>query len=228
MWIGDVSSKELFKANRWTVSFFSHTRSALSSAFSLLPLSQIVSERRGSADPQQMGDALITYLGLENVRPHTGELVDFASRPATSVKSRSKVFFQNDVLYGRLRPELNKVYLADGEASEGLCSGEFIVLVPDTKLVDSRYLRHILASPFVASFALKLRAGASLPRLTTQDLLSLEVPVPPMEIQLRLSRKLARIDSEIAQLRQRLASLPDLETRGLMNAIADGSSDLDV
>lgn len=228
MWIGEVSSKDFFAAGRWTVSFFSHTKSALDSAFPLLPLSKLVSERKGAADPQQMGDVLITYLGLENIRPHTGELVDFSRRAARTIKSRSKIFCENDVLYGRLRPELNKVYLAQGDANEGLCSGEFIVLIPEMEIVDPRYLRHVLASPFISSFVSKLRAGASLPRLTNHDLLSLEVPVPPIEVQRRIGLKLEEIDLEIVRLREKLKILPALQSNVLLQAIANGSNELEI
>ena len=43
------------------------------------------------------------------------------------MKSAGNKFYPGDVLYGRLRPYLNKVVVAD---FEGVASGEFIVMRP--------------------------------------------------------------------------------------------------
>lgn len=228
MWIGEVSGAEFFSANRWTVSFFTESKASTVSAFPMRPLREVVAERKGAADPQQLGDVSISFLGLENVRPLTGELVDFSERPAISVKSRSKIFRRDDVLYGRLRPELNKVYLAQGEVCEGLCSGEFIVLIPRTDVVLPRYLRHILASSFVTQFAAKFKVGASLPRMATEDLLSIEVPIPPIEVQAKIVKRLEEVDAEIIELRAKIEELPGLQAEALLTAIADGSDSIDI
>lgn len=224
MWFGQVNSTQLFAANRWTVSYFVNAeKEDMPSAFPMLPIREVAVERKGASDPQKMGDVSITYLGLENVRSRTGELVDFSLRPAQSIKSRSKVFQVGDVLYGRLRPELNKVFLAQGEIEGGLCSGEFIVLVPKTDIVLPRYLRHILASSFVTQFAEKFKAGASLPRMAAVDLLSIEIPVPDIKIQTAMIEQLAKIDEQIIQLRRTLDYLPYRAEEALRAAIASGT-----
>lgn len=228
MWLGEVSGTELVNANRWTVSFFTEANLVTRSAFPLHPLSKVAVERRGSSDPQQMGDVEICYIGLENVRSLTGELVDFAPRPAASVKSRSKIFKPDDVLYGRLRPELNKVFLAEGQVSEGLCSGEFIVLVSRKDYVLPRYLRHALASSFVTQFVAKFKVGAALPRMAIDDLLGIEIPIPPLDIQAKMVARLAEIDAEIANLRAKLEDLPINEAKAFIAAIASGTGTIDL
>ena len=151
--------------------------------------------------------------------PETGELVGFEPKLASSIKSRSKVFGPGDILFGRLRPELNKVYLVDGEPSEGVCSGEFIVLVPITSQVSARYIRHIIASPFVSRFVEKFRVGASLPRMAANDLLGIRVPVPPLEVQEQIALKLAEMDQELRNLRRRVEELPGQQRETLMEAV---------
>ncbi|WP_309831135.1 restriction endonuclease subunit S [Paracidovorax wautersii] len=185
----------------------------------MVELRQLVSERKGAVDPQTLGELQISYLGLENVRARTGELVDFEPRAAKSIKSRSKIFRTGDVLFGRLRPELNKVYLVDGEPADGICSGEFIVLVPIASRVNARYVRHIIASPFVSRLVEKFRVGASLPRMATDDLLSIKVPLPPLSIQQQIARQLEATDQELRGLRQRLEELPEQQLDALMKAI---------
>lgn len=219
-----VEHSALAAAGRWTPSYFFGTSESLDSAHQLVELRQLVSERKGSIDPQTLGELQIAYLGLENVRPRTGELVDFELRAANSVKSRSKIFRAGDILFGRLRPELNKVYLVEGEPAEGVCSGEFIVLVPIASRANARYLRHIIASPFVSRYVEKFRVGASLPRMATDDLLGIKVPVPPLNVQEEIACRLEAMDRELRETRQRLEELPGQQLKELMKAVG-GSDD---
>lgn len=228
MWTMVVESAKLFRADRWTVSYFTETKFAGKSAYRMRPLKELADERRSTVDPRQYGSEPIVYVGLENVRSTTGELVEFSPRPASSIKSRSKTFRVGDVLYGRLRPELNKVYLAHPPVSEGMCSGEFIVLSPRKDVVLSRYLRHILASSFVTQFASKFTVGASLPRMSTRDLLDIEVPVPPLDVQAKLVEQLAQIDQEIIALRSRLDTLPAQQAKGLLAALSSGTPVIEI
>ena len=59
---------------------------------------------------------------------------------ANDVRSSSAYFAPGDVLYGRLRPYLNKVYRP---SFRGLASGEFIVL-PHQRSLDNTYLQYFL------------------------------------------------------------------------------------
>src|SRR5271157_4806605 len=62
------------------------------------------------------------YVGLEHIEPYTMKLV--GHRPASEVRSSSPSFSRGAVLYGRMRPYLNKIWVAE---FDGACSGEFIV-----------------------------------------------------------------------------------------------------
>ena len=146
-----IAYSDLLNADRWTPAYFLQESEELSSAYPMLPLAKVVKERKGTVDPQALGDSSINYLSLENVRPQTGELHNFKPKLAKEIKSRSKVFDENDVLYGKLRPELNKVYLCQGELNTGVCSGEFLVLSPIRDKINPIYLRHILASLYITS-----------------------------------------------------------------------------
>jgi restriction endonuclease S subunit len=188
----------------------------------------LVDESKEAIDPQSLSDGVINYIGLENIRSHTGEIVDFDKKSPREVKSRSKTFKEGDVLFGRLRPELNKVYLAVASVAPGICSNEFIILRAKVDRIRPRYLRYILASPYVTQFASKLRTGASLPRLNSADLLDLPVPVPPLDIQDEIVAGLHRLDDELRDLRRRIESLPNAIIEGLMTSLARGTNELEM
>lgn len=227
MWVGEVQSAQLREAERWVVSYFAKMGSSAASGFPMRALRDVVRERQGATDPQQLGDQVISYLGLEHVRSGSGELVGFSQRPANTVKSRSKVFRKDDVLFGRMRPELNKVYLAEGEVNEGICSTEFVVLMAVEGVLVPRFLRHALASSFVTSHIGRFRSGAALPRINTSDLLSIPIPIPPLGVQQRMAEQLRALETELASLRRRVEALPTLMSEALTQALGAGSSELE-
>ena len=141
------------------------------------------------------------------MEPRTGDLVTSTQRKAADVKSRSKVFYEGDVLYGRLRPYLNKIYLAAGKVIEGLCSGEFYVLISKPDKITPGYLRAILASSFVLEQVRDLSTGSALPRLPLSELLPIEVPVPPLAVQTAMAAELGNIAAKRADLKKELGVL---------------------
>ncbi|WP_180012186.1 restriction endonuclease subunit S [Acinetobacter sp. YH16055] len=223
-----IDYSDLLNSDRWTPTYFLQESENLSSVFPMFPLSEVVKERKGTVDPQTLGDVLVSYLSLENVRSQTGELNNFKPKIAKEIKSRSKIFNENDVLYGRLRPELNKVYLCQNELTTGICSGEFLVLSPIKDQINPIYLRHILASCYVTNIVRKYRMGASLPRISINDLLKIEIPVPPLEIQNQISIQLMEVDLRIKMLRKELDSLPESQTSALVQSMINGSEILNI
>jgi type I restriction enzyme S subunit len=88
--------------------------------------------------------------------------------------SSAEQFQPGDVLYGRMRPYLNKVFLAD---FHGLCSGEFIPF-RKTAAVNSKYLLYFLNSWEFVSFASHLTEGDR-PRVDFTQLASYPFPLAP-------------------------------------------------
>ena len=87
------------------------------------------------------------------------------------MKSAAVHFKSGDVLYGRLRPYLNKVYRPN---FEGLCSAEFIVF-PEGARVHGSYLQYFLNSASFTNFASHLNAGDR-PRVDFEQMLRIRSP----------------------------------------------------
>jgi len=201
-----VDLQEIRRSDRWKVEFFLAPKPANGdSRFPAVELGQLIEERREFLDPQEFADHRFHYLGLEHVASDTGDLVDYAPRLGREVKSRSKVVRADDVLYGRLRPYLNKVFHTPAAMGSGICSGEFYVLIPNTELADPAFLRSLLASSLVSRFTSDLQTGSALPRLQLADLLRVEVPLPPLDVQRKAARLLATIADNRAKMRCRVA-----------------------
>jgi type I restriction enzyme S subunit len=123
-------------------------------------------------DKQKGIDPADNYVGLAHVERDTGELVENAEEELpTGDVARFKA---GDVLFGKLRPYLNKVHLAD---RAGVCSPEFFVLRP-RKGIRGEYLAAILRSKLTLTQTRHMAGGNTHPRLTPADVHAMFIPVP--------------------------------------------------
>lgn len=133
-------------------------------------------------------------LDLEDIEKGTGRFVN--KKRGTLTTSNKAKFCKGDVLYGKLRPYLNKVLIAD---EDGVCTTEIVpISVVTAKLpLLAEYLQSYLMSPFFLDYANKISYGVKMPRLGTKDAKAALIPVPPVEEQARIVAKLEEAFSEI-------------------------------
>ena len=67
----------------------------------------------------------VKYVGLDNIESKSGTLVGEVNTDYSEIKSAKPRFKKGDILYGKLRPNLNKVYLA---TFDGVCLTDIFVL----------------------------------------------------------------------------------------------------
>lgn len=224
MWVGIKKAKDVIQNGRWNVEFYTQelVESRLNSVYPFVSLGDIVSESRAATDPQNEPEKLFNYIGLENVKSLTGELVKFTPLLGNDIKSRSKVFKQGNILYGRLRPSLNKVFAALGEPSEGICSNEFVVLIPNNNRVLPKFLRYMLASEYVTQYVTQFQSGAALPRVAGSDLLKVRIPLPPLSVQSEIEESLTAYEDHRQVLLQKLIEVEQASYEGFLRKIRDG------
>lgn len=109
------------------------------------------------------------YLGLENIESNTGSYIPTSDKESISSAIEFK---KGQVLFPKLRPYLNKVYFAE---FDGVCSTEFHVL--DSKKVSNEFLANFLRTNLVVNQTKYLMSGNTLPRLQTEDIESLLIPI---------------------------------------------------
>jgi type I restriction enzyme S subunit len=130
-------------------------------------------------------------LDLEDIDGGAGKVIATATFAERSSLSTKASFQKGDVLYGKLRPYLNKVVIAD---RSGVCSTEIIPLRPQA-FVEAGYLRLFLRSPYFLRYAAAKNYGMKMPRLGTKDLESAQIPLPPLAEQKRI---VAKVDDLMA------------------------------
>ena len=162
----------------------------------LVVLRDVCAQDRTSVRPGQ-GDGL-PYLGLEGIEAGTGQFATGElSKTPEAPQANSFRFDHRHVLYGKLRPYLNKVALP---TAEGKCSTEIVPLSVLPHL-DRRYLAYYLRSPKTVAQITERSAGARMPRADMDFVLSLSMLLPPIEEQRRIVDLLARAEG-IVRLRR--------------------------
>jgi|CXWL01.1.fsa_nt_gi type I restriction enzyme S subunit len=161
------------------------------------PLGHVLEVSRERIQPLEYPTSSFNYVGLENVEGHTGKLLPYSSTPGAEIKSTKNVFHPGQILFGKLRPYLNKVHLA---REKGICSTDIYVLNPRQHQMDAAFASYFLRSPVVLAAVSNAMAGANLPRINEESLLEIPVPVPPLAEQERLVKLLDEAD-ELRKLR---------------------------
>lgn len=152
---------------------------------SLRPLGDLAEHVRDSTTPTPEDSR--RYVGLEHLISGDPSLVEWAS--AASARSSKFVFRSGDILYGKLRPYLDKAALAE---FDGVASTDILVLRPRDD-VDAHFLAFTMHSKPVLEYAIATTAGVNHPRTSWSALKELEVYSPPLVEQRRIARMLSTI-----------------------------------
>jgi type I restriction enzyme S subunit len=139
-------------------------------------------------------------LDLEDIEKDTSRLIERVSSSARSFQSAKTAFERGDVLFGKLRPYLNKALVAD---QEGVCTTEIVPIRGYCGLVPE-YVRLVLKSQLTMARVDQLMYGMKMPRLGTADAVALGFPLPPLAEQHRI---VAKVDELMALCDRLEASL---------------------
>lgn len=134
----------------------------------------------------------LPYVGLEHIESHTAQFI--GSHEPLAAKSSTFKFTPEHVLYGRLRPYLNKVLAPN---FNGHCSTEIFPIKPSPQLSRDFLLYWLLADDTVERID-RTCTGARMPRADMKGLLEFEFPLPALAEQQRIVSVLDEVFAGIA------------------------------
>ena len=160
----------------------------------------------------------LPYVGMEDIESDTGKFV--GRKEPCKVKSSTFHFNCSHVLYGRLRPYLNKVLLPD---FEGHCSTEVFPLLPSLNL-DRNFLFYWLTLNSTKEKINATCTGARMPRANMNDVLAFDFSYPSLEAQNTIVENLKALSKETQRLeanyQRKIALLNELKKSLLQQAFA--------
>ena len=140
-----------------------------------------------NADPSIWG------LDLEDIEKG-GRLLEHKTVGERKAVGDKTVFAKGDILYSKLRPYLLKILVAP---DDGICTPE---IVPFRAYggIDPNYIVNYLKSPYVDNLINSITYGVKMPRVGTETMTSLLVPIPPLEEQRRIVEKIDEVASTVS------------------------------
>lgn len=160
------------------------------------------------------------YLELEDLESGSGRILNH--RNTMTVVSDVTVFKTGDVLFGKLRPYLEKYYVAE---FDGKCTGEILAFKPER--IASRFLFYCLASPWFIERCNLLAYGAKMPRVNwPTQLAQFNLPLPPLPEQQNIATYLdascAALDAAVSAKRRQLDTLNALRKSIIQRSVTQG------
>ncbi|MBA0035564.1 restriction endonuclease subunit S [Pantoea sp. BIGb0393] len=145
-------------------------------------------------------------LELEDIEKDSSKIIQRLDASARPFKSTKNKFSKGDVLYGKLRPYLNKVVIAD---NSGVCSTEIIPLNAEPNICN-RYLFYWLKNDKFIDYVNSVSYGVNMPRLGTQDGLVAPFVLAPLAEQKVIADKLDMLLAKVGSSKARLERIPEI------------------
>lgn len=161
------------------------------------------------------------YIGLEDVEAGSGQYKPTNGSSRQSEDSTVGIFYEGDVLYGKLRPYLRKAIISE---MAGCCSTEFLVLRAEK--TEPRWLQEWLLTPDVTHQIESGCEGAKMPRADWGHIGSIEVVYPDQPEQAKilttLDRETARIDALVEKKTRFIELLKEKRQALITHAVTKG------
>jgi restriction endonuclease S subunit len=180
-----------------------------------VPIGETFTFRNDLIRPTDGKSGQIRFIGLQHVESHTGRRTGEDLLLAEELTGRKFKFSPGEIVYGYLRPYLNKVWVAD---CEGVCSVDQYVIRPKTERATMAYLAHFMRSALFLRQAIELTHNLLLPRLRTALLEGIPIPLPSPDEQRHIVAYLDGLQAKVDELK-RLQAETQKELDALMPSI---------
>lgn len=149
---------------------------------------------------------------LEHLNQNTGNINGYTNSGFQA--STKNVFKKGQVLFGKLRPYLQKYWLAE---FDGVCSSEIWVLNSDGTFCENNYLfRFVQSNEFIQTCG--VTSGSKMPRADWDYVCQYPVQLPPLPEQQEIAQILSTWDEAI-QTTQHLLEKLESRKKGMMQRL---------
>lgn len=170
-------------------------------------LGEVCTARSSLVDPTREDLQDLPHVAPDSIERDTGRLLRYRSVREDGVTSGKYQFEPGDLLYSKIRPNLNKATLVD---FGGLCSADMYALKVDARHAEPRYVAFVLRSQTFLGYATTLSNRANIPKINRDQLMGFRMVLPPLDEQRRIATILDHADAIRAKRRRILGHLDTL------------------
>lgn len=157
------------------------------------------------------------YVGLEHLDSGIARVRRWGQ--ADDLRSSKFRFQRGDVLYGKLRPYLDKSALAEWD---GICSTEIVPFTPKVGIAEPAFLSYLVHCSEFVSYAVAHTTGVNHPRASLTDVERYEVAVPPLPEQRAIAAVLTKLQQAVELQEKTVATLKELKTATMAKLFREG------
>ena len=150
------------------------------------PLGVITSIDAPMVDPRLEAYQSLLHYGPDRIEKCTGKLLPAQTALEDGLISGKFLCQPGEVLYSKIRPNLNKVALVKEKC---LCSADVYPVKPIDGVLTKEYLWLLLSSDAFLDFVAGFSRRANIPKLNRKQFAAYEAPVPPFKLQQAFSKK---------------------------------------
>jgi len=155
------------------------------------------------------------YIGLEHF--DSGASSFSRSDDGKDVKSNCSQFKKGDLLYGKLRPYLDKAAVSK---FTGICSTEVVVFKVLGIMLSELLISHFHSTKFI-QYTNKNSYGTKMPRTSAKIVGEFKVPLPPLSEQQKIAAILSSFDDRLEAEKEHRSRLETVK-KGLMQILLTG------
>jgi len=169
-------------------------------------LGDVLNLRNEVVHPYENPKGPATFVGLEHIEAHTGKRVGSVPVEMSELTGRKPRFYSGDIVYGYLRPYLNKVWIAE---FDGLCSvDQYVYATDDTTAVTEFVAAYMRSSTYLARAPITETPG-QLPRIRKEEVARTEIGLPTVSVQKRIVAEMLTAGHQHAALGESSSTLLD-------------------
>lgn len=144
----------------------------------------------------------------DNIEKDTGRLLSHQTVEESGVISGNHLFYRGQILYSKIRPNLNKLTVAP---FDGLCSADMYPI--ESKLPTLFMVYSMLSTYFVLQVSLIIQDRVKMPKINQEELGEIKVAVPSQQEMLTiadyLDSKCSEIDALLQNYEYQIATLEE-------------------
>lgn len=154
----------------------------------------------------------LPHIAPNHIEKNTGRLLSYSTAREDKVFSSKHLFYTGQLLYSKVRPQLNKVVLAP---CDGLCSAD---MYPINSCINSSYLQKVMLSHYFINEVNKFDNRVKMPKINQNQLNGILIPCAPLEEQKAIAENVDKLFAICDQL-EMLIHHSQLQAGNIMQAV---------
>ena len=178
-------------------------------------LEKVCSKVGSNYQPKESSN--LPYVGLEHIESEKSILTNHGFE--SEIKSSKTMFKKGQILYGKLRPYLDKAVIAP---FDGICSTDILVFDSNTESMNE-FLIHLIHSQEFIDYAKATTNGVQHPRTSWNSLRQFDFLLPSLPEQRKIAHVLSKVQKAIEQQDKLISTTTELKKALMQKLFTEGT-----